>query len=1338
MKKTLLFFVGALMSAYGHSQAQPTVFQDWKTSVGTQHFFYKNVTRTDGSGNVFVAGATQTAAGDYDILLAKFNSSGVQQWIRQIDGLAHYQDFATSIQLDGSGNIYIAGAITNDTVTHFSDMIVVKYNSSGTEQWRATYDGANLYDCGTDIFVATNGTVVVTGSSYNSSVNLDFMSISYNSSGVQQFASRFNHTSNMNDVPVRIIKSGSSVYISGAVQTGTGSYSWAEVKYNTSGVQQAVNISAGGTTGIEEVHAMVQDASGNLYLAGITPTLSNGYDYDIIKMDSSLNILWERTYDGADHLNDIANGIQVSASGDVYVTGASRTASAGDDYLTLKYNSSGSLIWSRTFNDTLNGNDVASSMVMDNSGKPVITGSAQTAMDGLDYYTMKYDTAGTVVWSIYYDGDVHLEDRATNIAIDTVGAVVVTGASETATGVYEYATVRYVEKNIITPTDFLGEKSPSDFAYYQNKGQIIGTDTLLSQVPRVKFYTANESPALYVMNDTLSMVFSSGDTTGTIDTLHRINISFPNKNPNAKVYPLEQQNTFLNYYLGQCPDGITQVHGNNKLIIPDIYPNIDLMYSSNQNGFKYYFIVKPGGIPSNIRMEYTGANATAISGNNLIISSLIGSITFDRPFSYQLNSTNDTVAGSGSYLGWNHVSGTIYNFALHSYDSTKTFIIEVDRGNSSVGAAAAIQNLDWSTYVSGNNEDGCTDITTDAAGNPYITGGTWSSNFPVGTSYQIYSAAKPNLLGSMDAFIMKFNKSNRQVAFASYLGGTGTGTSTGTAANDRANDIAAYKGTDATKNYVFITGTTWSTDFPVVHTDIFTSALSLNNSLHKIRSTVAAFRQSDGALKWSTCHGGTGTGTSEEGTSLDVDPDGTLVMGVMCTGISSPVSAPYVPLITPSGAYTKNDGSGMFILFDNNYQVKWCTLIGSIGGWVNDVKIVSEPDGRAAVKKCYITGKTAVSTGYPMDLVPNPNNEYYQSTFGGGSFDAYIAKVDIESTYALEYSTYWGGDGNDVGVAIEARDYKSIYFAGYTKSGNLTNTELPDAGAYHDITKSGASDGFLLKFDGTNGNTLEWGTLYGGNQNDVILDICIDNNDRVYATGETKSTSGFVQTSHSGFYNQTQMGNDGSATLLDGFIVVFDETNHDLHSSYFGGLQPDAGTGITTDGTDNVFICGSANSNEGTFPLVEFSTTSALDFYDGAYANNVTGPGFILDTYARTSGYTYDGDYEGASTANRYSDGYIASFGLQSVWIGVNDQPAANSQISLYPNPTSHSLTLSTDDVNLIGSTISITNVLGQIVQSYKLTEMNTIVDVSALNSGIYFIAIRNKASYISIKFIKE
>jgi len=1272
--KKILFFMGWLMSCSIYSQSELKVFQDWMTTAGTQHFFYKNVTRTDGSGNVYVAGATQTAAGDYDILLAKFNNSGVQQWIRQIDGAAHYQDFATSIQLDGSGNVYITGAITNDTVNHFSDLIAVKYNSGGTEQWRATYDGASLYDCGTDIFVATNGTVVVTGSSYNASVNLDFVSISYNSSGIQQFVARYDHTSSMDDVPVRIIKSGSSIYISGAVQTGTGTYDWAEVKYNTSGVQQAVKISSGGTTGIEEVHAMVQDASGNLYLAGMTPTLSNGYDYDIIKLDSSLNIVWEHTYDGADHLNDIANGIQVSASGDVYVTGSSGTSAAGDDYLTLKYNSSGSLIWTRTFNDSLNGNDIASAMAMDNSGKIIITGSALTdSLNNLNYYTIKYDTAGTVQWSITFDGDRHLNDRATNIAIDTVGAIVVTGASETATGVFEYATVRYVEKEVITPTDYSSERPQTGFDYFENKGQLLATDSTL--IPEVKYYSTSMQPSLYFKDHSYSLVFVHADSSAAQDTLHRIDVTYFQSNPNAKTYALDEQSYYNNYYYGHIPEGITEVHSNKRLVTPNLYSNIDVEYSSNQDGFKYYFIIKPGAFPSTIKMEYTGASSFSLDGttNELTINSSVGSITYARPTVYQINSSNVIVPVTGWTADWQtNGASNKYKFNTGVYDSTKTLIIMV-KGVSRLAAPWSLTDgVCWSTYLGGGDLDQPVGVDVDLNGNQFVAGLTFSSTIlPITTG-----AFQGNINLGYDAFLFKFT-TNHFLRWGTYLGGS---------SNDGCTDV---KIRTTGNNDPYIVGNTPSGDFPIVSKAGAHNDAAIGGSQD---GYIAEFDNNFGFAKWITYFGGNG---SDLIWSLDFDSSDRLFISGQtgsATGITS---------IVPSGAYTQSYvGSDAFLArFTPSDTYDWYTPYGGTGQDVASCIKIDHADN------VVIYGTT--SSGNLPTTNPPGSGDFFDNSYNG-SGDLFIARFSFAG--AVQWATYIGGNDYDqVGNnALAFNLSNDIYIGGSTRSSNFP---LKNSGAYFDSSFTG-NDAFLMKFDGANYDTLLStyisGNSYGNNIN--LTSISVNKDDEVYVSGITGDTA-FPVFQQGGFYYQDTLS--GTSTVPDAFFMAFDQWDHEILGTYYGGYELGYQEQITDMAVykDYLYAVGQTNSKDTNgikrFPLFD---AGGVAYYDSTYNGGIY-------------------------------DGFVSMFCIGAV-VGIGEYDLSHDPpiVFAYPNPATDRLNIEISRQLDQNAVMEVYSIDGKLVYSYTLLKHQQLmnIDISNLSHGLYFLRVYNTGFNSTVKFSKN
>jgi hypothetical protein len=1327
MKKILLFLIVACLSTSMYSQAELKVFQDWMTTAGTQNFFYKNVTKTDGSGNVYVAGATMNGAGNYDILLAKFNSSGVQQWIQQVNGTANSQDFATALQVDGSGNVYITGCITNDTSTMMGDLFIKKYNSSGTIQWTNTYDGFSLYDCGTDIYVAAGGSLAVVGSSYNASVNLDFVTILYNSSGVQQWATRYAHASGGNDVPVQIAKKGAGMVVSGAVQTGVGTYSWAAISYSNTGVFQSSTISAGGATGIEEVRAMVTDANGYIYLAGFTPTVSDGYDYDVIKLDSNLVIQWERTYD-ANGMNDKATAIQVNSTGDVYVTGYSHDTIEQNNYLTLKYNSSGTLLWTRTFNDSLNGNDEAYAMAIDNSGKIYVTGNALTSLSQMDYHTIKYDTAGTVIWSIDFDGAKHLDDRATNIAIDTVGAVIVTGASETAAGVYEYATVRYIEKNIINPTDFSGEKIAESSLYYENKGQLIATDS--SAIPSIRYYTNNTNPHCYFKENSLCMVFSHvDDSVATNDTLHRIDLTFTNSNQNTKIYPLDEVNSYLNYFLAQCPDGITKVHGNEKLVMPNLYNNIDLVYASNNRGFKYYFVVKPGGNPDNIRLQFTGASSTSLSSHILTINSSIGSIAFTRPFMYQIDNNNDTVSGSGVLADWHSNGSNNYDIPTTAYDSTKAMIIIIEEG--SFADPLHINNPEWYMYLGGSGYDEGTSVTNDTDGNSYFVGYTSSDE----NSFPISTGIDPTFNGVFDAYIAKFGTANGtssgvvphadEMQWSTYFGGSD---------NDRATSVSTNG--NGTTGYVYIAGYTESTNMSVIH-GIYNQAVNAGGTdafILKLDNLTGG--ASGSSTKFSSYFGGA---SNDYGYAIKNDALGNFYLAGSTSSTTYTTDVCAVPsdnnfpkcntesTFNNGGSYGGGTSDGFISKFTNSGTLKWSSFYG---GDDEDAILALTIDD---INTIYFAGKTSSSSGFPL-FTSSGTDPYNQGIYGGGASDAFVGKFNSSGTQ--EWCSYFGGSGIDEGKSITVGSDSDVYIGGLTSSStpadpaDVSTGDVPTtgkfplkSGGYMQLTSStpayggGASDGFFAYFDNT--NSFQWGTYYGGNNDDEILGLAIYIDD-LYFVGKTSSTSPTANMVENlsliqpWYLHQGALAGSGTT---DGFIGNFSSSHYRVWGSYIGANGNDVHASISVWG----------NPSYERFWYTTGKTTST-NIQTMAFSS----PGYCCpDAFSQSSN-------EGGT------DALLTRFSVSGMFM-VDVEEVANSgslDALVYPNPTNYNITLKVTLENSEDLILSIYDITGKLVSNInegkQRGEFVKELDFANFNNGIYILTISTGTKMISKKIIKH
>ena len=253
--------------------------------------------------------------------------------------------------------------------------------------------------------------------------------------------------------------------------------------------------------------------------------------------------------------------------------------------------------------------------------------------------------------------------------------------------------------------------------------------------------------------------------------MHRIDLTYDNVSSTAKTYRLEtQQNGYLNYFLAHIPTGITEVYPNKRLITPNLYTNIDLEYSSNQNGIKYYYIIKPGGTPTNIKLTFTGTSSFNLDGssNVLTISSAVGKIKFDRPTVYQLSSTNTIIPITGWTADWQTNGGTgKYKFNIGAYDNTKPLIIEVDEGNSALAMSTTTSNLNWSTYVVVTEKSICLMPKPVLLQIYFVSGMCSNNNFPV--SPGSYSGTN---MGSYDATATKFNPAGAML-WSTFIGGTG-------------------------------------------------------------------------------------------------------------------------------------------------------------------------------------------------------------------------------------------------------------------------------------------------------------------------------------------------------------------------------------------------------------------------------------------------------------------------------------------------------------------------------------------------------------------------------------
>ena len=324
----------------------------------------------DSSGNVYVCGYNNSIGqGSQEMYLAKYNSSGVIQWQRSLGGTSG--DYGYGIALDSSGGVYIGG-ITSSAGQGSNDMMIAKYNSSGVIQWQRAL-GTSGNDQGLYVATDSSNNVYLCGTSATSGAGMEELIIAkYNSSGTIQWQRRLGGSAN--DVAYGVATDSSdNVYVCGSTRSNSSNDDAVIAKYNSSGTIQWQRVLYSSVQS-DLARRITTDSSGNVYICGRTSSIGQGNgDLLIAKYNTSGTIQWQRILGG--NGGEYGYGVAVDSSGDVYV-GGTTSSIVDNDILIAKYNSSGVIQWQRYLTYDW---DTLYDLKIDDSGSLYITGGLVTA-----------------------------------------------------------------------------------------------------------------------------------------------------------------------------------------------------------------------------------------------------------------------------------------------------------------------------------------------------------------------------------------------------------------------------------------------------------------------------------------------------------------------------------------------------------------------------------------------------------------------------------------------------------------------------------------------------------------------------------------------------------------------------------------------------------------------------------------------------------------------------------------------------------------------------------------------------------------------------------------------
>jgi len=587
-----------------------------------------------------------------------------------------------------------------------------------------------------------------------------------------------------------------------------------------------------------------------------------------------------------------------------------------------------------------------------------------------------------------------------------------------------------------------------------------------------------------------------------------------------------------------------------NIVYRDVWEGIDIEWYEENGKLEFDFVVQPGADPNQIRMSCEGLTgemsldgfgiqdsgfgekgkvevATSLpahtvapsdprndksnTGKELKLPTSLGELRTALPQVYQIS-----LGGARSEVD-----------AKFEIENKNEFGITLPNGYQKEHTLR-IDPLIGSTYLGGAGDDLGLGVAVDPAGNIIVGGGTNSTNYPTTTG-----AISPTNNGIEDCFVTKLDSTCSQLLYSTYFGGN---------EDDYFNSLCGDR-----QGGVFITGYTFSNDFPYTH--LFGAGGSADGFVTHLNSTGSQ-------ILYSAIIGGSG-----QDYFANVVTDSS--ESVFVTGQTNSTNFPVT-----TGAYdiTPNGGADGFILHLNNAgtTLSYCTYIG---GSLTDAVGAGVTDGYGG----FIFVGTTNSTDFPATIGA------YDRSYNGGWQDIFVAHLNNTGSQLI-YSTFLGGSYEEACSGIVKDRNGGVYIAGTTAS-----TDFPVTAGAYDTVQNGGYDCFISHLNAT-GSELLYSTFLGTTGLDGDCGIVVDTMETCTIAGETTSNN-FPTTSNA--YDSIFNGGYG------GFVAKLNLSTSQLaYSTYIGSTSNDKPAAMANMENGNVVIVGWTSS-------LHYPTTSSA--YDTSY-----------------------------------------------------------------------------------------------------------------------------------------
>ncbi len=618
----------------------------WSTFYGGNTYDYLSSIKADDSGNLYATGFTLSAnniattgsyqatiGGAYDIMLIKFNSSGVRLWGSYFGNSG--QEQANALSVNG-GDIYVVGHATSGSLatpgshqTTFGggarDGLLLKFDANGSLIW-STYYGGNNIEVLTGV-TSDSAAVYITGTTRSAD-------------GIAS--------------------------INGYQQTYSDSSDVLIARFDHSGVRQWGTYFGG--TGRDSATAIVAAPSGRVYLAGLTNSNSGiatpgshqpahgggSTDAFLARFDATGQPLWGTYYGGngsSSNINEfeLATTLSMDEHGNVYVSGrtlstnniatagvAYSTYNGNTDGFTAKFDSTGARLWGSYFGGSGSEQPTGSAYKL-GSGRIYLTGFTNSGnlasadalqpvfdtsqLNPADMFFAAFDDQGQQIYCTYY-GLAGFQERANSVCYNYfdasfafAGVVSGNAASLATPGAHQSTSGGQQDALIVCFRDTTGQfhKPQADSAYCQEQNFVV-----LNNIAGM--FSANNTFRVE-LSDALGS-FANPDTIGSVigGVTGFIPCSIPAGTPPGTGYRVR--------VTASSPPAISQDNGSNIHIYPvSASPSVVVSVSPDSVVLSGTFVtftatVMNGGINPQFQWRRNGISIVGANSNSYSTSSL--------------------------------------------------------------------------------------------------------------------------------------------------------------------------------------------------------------------------------------------------------------------------------------------------------------------------------------------------------------------------------------------------------------------------------------------------------------------------------------------------------------------------------------------------------------------------------------------------------------------------------------------------------------------------------------------------------------------------------------------